>query len=568
MKNKPGLVTSYLYSISSIIILFFLLTGFLLIRDEFSNFHRESRSTRTCALETRKSMLKNEVEKIVDYINYQKSLAEKRLRETVKNRALEARRMATFIYEQNRRKPRSEIRRLIHDALYGVAWDQGKGYYFAEDMNGTEIVNRNNPDLEGINIINLQDSKGTYLMREILAVARSEKREGFCSYYWNKPDQPEVLVPKISYVTYFAPLDWVIGTGKYLEDEEKLIQQEVLLYLKKIDLQDTMALQIGTWQGQILSNSADQDSSVPTTADKITIGNNADRIATARAGGGFLYLDQPTGNSQPTAGKISYSQSVTPWQWYISAVIDLQAVENSIQQRQQKLKNDTRKKIIEIGLALCFLLLSAGVIAHRMSQKIRKNLIIFDNFFAEAAGGNARIEQELISFTEFDNLARAANTMITERNQAEKAFQESEHRLFKVVENAQIAMAIIREDGRTEFLNNQFSSLFGYTANDIPDMQHWWELAYPDLNYRQKAQEAWFAVLERQASGKPFTSSIWQVKSKDGSIREIRFNCTPVGRHSLIACHDYTELQQTVRDKERLLIELEQLRKSCSGGFP
>ena len=419
-------MTTYFYGMSLVIILFFLL-GYLLINDEVNKFHKESVETRSRAIESQKALIKNRVEKVVDYIHYKKSLAEERLREEVKNRTYEAHQMATFIYEQNSGKPLAEIKTLIHDALYAVSWDRNKGYYFAEDMNGTEMVNRNNPDLEGVNILNLQDSNGTYLVREIIAVAGSEKGEGFCSYYWNKPGHPKVLVPKISYVKYFRPLDWVIGTGKYLEDEKKAIKEETLARIKEINKTTGTSLLVGTWQGRDLLDSTNKSPAIP-ASDQANTNTIKKLIATARSGGGFISDSRPTSKNKPAIAKVSYSQAIADWHWYIGAVIDLRGIEKSIEISLSALKEDIRKKIIQIALAFFFLLICTYFISRRLTDKIKKDITLFDNFFTATATQTTKLNQEKISFIEFNKLAVSANTMIEKRLKTEQALQESKIR--------------------------------------------------------------------------------------------------------------------------------------------
>ena len=41
---------------------------------------------------------------------------------------------------------------------------------------------------------------------------------------------------------------------------------------------------------------------------------------------------------------------------------------------------------------------------------------------------------------------------------------------------------------RNELVNDGFTALLGYTIEDIPDVAHWWRLAYPDTAYRQTDQ--------------------------------------------------------------------------------
>jgi PAS domain-containing protein len=33
--------------------------------------------------------------------------------------------------------------------------------------------------------------------------------------------------------------------------------------------------------------------------------------------------------------------------------------------------------------------------------------------------------------------------------------------------------------------NDRFVKLFGYSVEDIPGVQHWWPIAYPDESYRE-----------------------------------------------------------------------------------
>ncbi|MEA3333935.1 MAG: cache domain-containing protein [Pseudomonadota bacterium] len=563
MKNKPSLTTTYLYSMSLTIILFFLLVGYLLVNDEFKNFHKESAETRTHAIESQKTLIKKEVEKLVDYIHYKKSLAEERVRKKVKNRAYEAHQMATYIYKQNSDKPLNVIKTMIHDALFAISWDRGRGYYFAEDMDGTELVNRNNPNLEGINILDIQDSNGTYLVREIIAVARSKKGEGFCSYYWNKPGHPGILVPTISYVRYFQPLDWVIGTGKYLKDEENAVKKETLARIREISKTTSgFSLRFGNWQSRNLLNPTNENQASQ-SLDPEEIKTVEKLIANARSGGGFINNNRPVAENRSAVSEIIYSQAISDWQWYVGAVIDLQKIEKAIKLSQIRLKKETRKKIIQIALALLFLLICAYSIARVLSLKIKKDIALFDNFFTTAATQASKLNRKDISFVEFNKLAISANTMIEERLKAEQALKESENRFSQVIENAHIPMGITRDNGETEFLNRKFTQTFGYTLDDIPTMDKWWEKAYPDINYRKEVQKTWFSKLDKVTAREPFepVTQIRNVTCKDGSIREIKFHYTPVGRHGLVTFHDYTDENRAAREKKRLEKELNQAQK-------
>lgn len=88
-------------------------------------------------------------------------------------------------------------------------------YFFAYDRGMTAIAHPD-PTFEGRNLIDFQDAKGKYVLREIRDIAL-ERGSGYLEYWWKRLDAPEPL-PKISYVFHHPQWDWIIGTGVYSDD--------------------------------------------------------------------------------------------------------------------------------------------------------------------------------------------------------------------------------------------------------------------------------------------------------------------------------------------------------------
>lgn len=74
--------------------------------------------------------------------------------------------------------------------------------------------------LIGQNIENISDPNGISLFVEMVRIANT-KGEGFVAYQWNRAGSTE-NIDKISYVKFFKPWGWVIGTGIYLDDVEAI----------------------------------------------------------------------------------------------------------------------------------------------------------------------------------------------------------------------------------------------------------------------------------------------------------------------------------------------------------
>jgi PAS domain S-box-containing protein len=118
-------------------------------------------------------------------------------------------------------RPEAEKRAISHIEFlrYG---SERKDYFWVTDMHPLMIMHPYRKDLNGTDLTDFKDVRGSRLFVEFVKVAR-EKNEGFVEYYWQWKDNPDRVVPKQSFVKLFAPWNWVIGTGIYLDD----VNQEI-----------------------------------------------------------------------------------------------------------------------------------------------------------------------------------------------------------------------------------------------------------------------------------------------------------------------------------------------------
>ena len=92
-----------------------------------------------------------------------------------------------------------------------------KDYFWINDMHPVMIMHPYRPDLEGRDISDLADPSGKRLFVAFVETV-SRHGAGFVDYQWQWMDDPDRIVPKISYVKGFAPWNWILGTGIYVED--------------------------------------------------------------------------------------------------------------------------------------------------------------------------------------------------------------------------------------------------------------------------------------------------------------------------------------------------------------
>lgn len=98
----------------------------------------------------------------------------------------------------------------IQSATYG-----DNGYFWINNSRGVLLMQPYTPDKVGVNQIDWMDGNGKFVFQEFIKTAKDGG--GWVSYCWPKP-QIKKEYPKISYINYFKPWDWVVGTGVYLDD--------------------------------------------------------------------------------------------------------------------------------------------------------------------------------------------------------------------------------------------------------------------------------------------------------------------------------------------------------------
>jgi len=111
------------------------------------------------------------------------------------------------------------------NALRGLRY-ASNDYYFGIDTNGLYFLHGGNQAMEGQNKIDLKDTNGKPLIRDLIAAAQAGG--GFVEYWFPRAGQ-EVAEPKLSYAALFTPWNWVLGTGIYIDDIDREYNKDAML---------------------------------------------------------------------------------------------------------------------------------------------------------------------------------------------------------------------------------------------------------------------------------------------------------------------------------------------------
>jgi methyl-accepting chemotaxis protein len=111
------------------------------------------------------------------------------------------------------------------ESLRGLRYGE-EDYFFGFDTQGVYFLHGANPKLEGQQKLDMQDNHGKYIIRELVATAQAGG--GFVDYWFPRAGQSQAE-PKLGYSALFAPWNWVIGTGIYIDDVDKEFRQSAWL---------------------------------------------------------------------------------------------------------------------------------------------------------------------------------------------------------------------------------------------------------------------------------------------------------------------------------------------------
>ena len=149
---------------------------------------------------------------------------------------------------------------------------------------------------------------------------------------------------------------------------------------------------------------------------------------------------------------------------------------------------------------------------------------------------------------------------ITERKNAETQIQASEDNFRKLVQQSPLPMTYCNEQGKIEFVNSQFTSTFGYTLEDIPDLKTWNLKAAPNENYRQEMLREEIELLATLTNGpkseKTYPPAEIEITCKNGSIRLTETHLSVIGTRVMVVFVDITERKKAEAELRRADLEL------------
>ena len=399
-------------------------------------FAASSARLRSEYMAQQKSLLKTEVERVRATIEYYREHSEQRVRSMVRDRVYRACAVAEALYNRYvDQKNVAEIQQIIITALRAERYPEDNGYFFITALDGTAMLFADKPQLEGRNILQVRDSSGKYVVRDMQEIAQ-RKGEGWCQYLWSKPGMSGVDHKKISFIKLFKPFGWFIGTGLYVSDVEKNIQDELLDEISAIRFDKNGYIFVNTTAGDALIVAGKRYSGAkklwqvfPDKAQRLKEIFALELKAARNPAGDYIHYTFPKPADPGTeAPKVSFIAKDDHWNWIIGAGVYLDDVEDKLALLRSELNRQLQRDIGNMLLATLLLLVVFLWLLHVVSRWLLGDFSSFVSQVNLAASDGGVIDSSKIRFRELAQMATDINIILSGRHAAECAlFEEKEH---------------------------------------------------------------------------------------------------------------------------------------------
>ena len=432
--NKISLSSAPFYASLVVITSLAFFIGIFWAINEYQAYRESIENIRNTYKNQYEVRVKEELDKVIELIDYRRRQSELRLELEIRERVQAAYTIASHNYRLYKdEKNIDEIRSMVSELLRPMRWNNGRGYYFVGRVEeGLIDLFADEPFFEGKNGRQFQEIIGHDVIGDITKMI-SEKEAGLYRYVLRKPAYPGKEFPKIAFVKYFPPLDWFIGAGVYSDDLVETLKQEVLDRIQDIQFGTDGEVFCFRLDGTILTNQNERlvgrsvDGLVDAEGKKF--GDALFRVTTTGAQNGYVHYTVQKDGRKSLRQKLCFVQVYKDWGWGLGAAMFMDAMEQSIANETETYRrisfNNVFTFIVLFAVAVIFLLLSTFF----YSLKIKQGISLFTNFFRAATDSKEKISTESLVFKEFEDLSRLANRMVEDRIKNELLLHRDELRL-------------------------------------------------------------------------------------------------------------------------------------------
>ncbi|PRM88727.1 methyl-accepting chemotaxis protein [Aliarcobacter cryaerophilus] len=301
-------------------------------------------------------------------------------------------------YEKNKNiLSKDALQERLKDIVNATRYSK-TGYFWINDLDAVVLIHPINPKLNNKDMHEYKDPNGKQIFKEFADIAKKDK-EGFIDYVWPKPgfDQPQL---KVSFVKLFAPYNWVIGTGEYVENATAKIQAEALKTISEMRYANNDYFWINDSHPKMINhptnsklNGTDLSNYADPYGTKLFI--EMARVTNEKKEGGLVkyYWDKPNKKNDPKE-KFSYVQKFEPWDWIIGTGAYVDDIEAEVALMQENTNTKIATIIASIALfSFISVIIAILIYNYFVNKAIIRPLDELDIAIKDIASGNEQADR-------------------------------------------------------------------------------------------------------------------------------------------------------------------------------
>ena len=364
-----------------------------------------------------------------------------------------------------------EAKRRILSRINQIRFADDVGYFWVNDITRPIpkiIMHPVRPDLigkssDGPRYHCLINGEGN-IFTAFLNIAEQDG-EGYVEYLWPKPSPSGLTVdqPKIGFVKYFKPWNWIIGTGVYVDDIEIDVKKRTEAVIR--DLNNTILKQMVGENGYyfifdknnfVLAHPLYAGMDGKNFINPVTKNNILDELKDSyhRKLDFFQYRwDKPEDKGNFIYAKKSYVTYFEPLGWYIASSVYDKYYENKI--------SGAVKQIVLFSL---FFIIGSILVAYLVSKSISKPLILLIKSISNTDDYGIPLNKvKRIGATEIQTLSTTFNKMITSITESRDKLEASES-FNKVLFHDSIIPLVVMDQNTGKFIdcNQAAADIYGF----------------------------------------------------------------------------------------------------------
>ncbi len=211
LKSDNTSIKKYLFK--SMVVFVIIITVIVQVNNmirEYRNFSRETEALKSEYIENQKELLKNQMNRVFEYIEFEKNNTYEMLRENTEYTDAEIEEVI-----------KQRVTKFVSSIHFG---DNDEQYMFIITYDGVELANGRYPELIGKNMWNIKDVDGVKVSQKIIKMAKKSEYGAYLIQKWIK-DTNNLDNNKLYFAKPVPEWGWVIGSGIYVDDIEKNIKK-------------------------------------------------------------------------------------------------------------------------------------------------------------------------------------------------------------------------------------------------------------------------------------------------------------------------------------------------------